>query len=497
MPLDRFSGQFVVKARDQIRDEWLVDYKFRSPDADVSQNTDPWNIGSAAADMAMPLYYDVKKIGSVVDIDNATGIELDIAGNAEGVPRLPESTAQGYVQAVASVGGGAVLTGQELRYGPTRAKYQALVSKSLSGTDLTFAIASISTGTGVNLPAGAKLEFVNPPVGLSSTVTVIGDGIEGGGPAESDPSYLARIKENRANPAAAANWAHYLKKVESLVTVNVEKGFAFPAILGSGTIGIVFTTKPSAPGGSRIPNGAQIATVEAGLTDDDGMPVDDGQLVGTIGNHDVPIALRVEWDAEAPGWVDAAPWPPSSSPAITVSNAVTIGATTFRVVATGSTTTPVAGKTIAVWDKVGKKMVAKRITAVTVVVANTTWDLTLDSSSPTSDAVYVPASGQRVSPWADSANDVAALVLAYVDRQGPGEQVVSLPDPNGRRRRHPIHGWPSVITNRVLDEVLDLDTLVADAEVLEPSLPFPTTVGSPGVIAYLHRLSDLSMFSEE
>jgi len=496
MPVDKFAGKFVAKSRDTIRNEWLVDYKFRLPEADVSQGTQPWIDASAAADMAMPVYYDVKLIGSVVDIDNSVGEQLDAIGEADGLPRLPESTAQGYVSATASVGGGTVLQGAEIQYLATRAKYQALVTKSLTSTDLVFAIASISTGAGVNLPIGAVLQFTNPPVGLGSTVTVVGDGIQGGGPKEDDGTYLARIKSARANPAAAANWAHYAKAVESVITVNVEKAFVYPAVAGPGTVGVAFTVKPSTLGGARDPNGAQISVIEAKVMDDDGMPIDDGALFGSIAYHDVSVTLRIQWAGSAPGWVDSAPWPPSAAAVVTVSNAVAITATTFRVTRVGAVIAPTVGKTIALWNKTTMSMVAKRIVGV-VAFGVFSWDLTLDASSPTSDAVYVPANGQRVSPWADSANEISPLVLAYMAKQGPGEQRISLNDPNGREQRHPISpmSWPSVITNRMLDEIFALETIVSDVEVLLPILPFPTTIGATGTLSYLHRLSDLSMFS--
>lgn len=494
MPVDRFSGKFVVKSREQIRNEYLVDVKFRQPDADVSKNSLWWVKASTVADALMPLYFDAKKTASVVDIDNAVGAELDIAGEADGLPRLDETTAQGYVEATASVGGGTVIQGQRLRHLQTRALYQVLVTQSVSDGGL-FAIASLATGAEVNLQAGAVLEFESPPVGLGALVTVTSTGIVGGGPEESDGSYLARIKDARANPAAAANWAHYAKTVESVGTVNVEKAFVTPAIAGPGTVGIVFTTKPDAPGGSRLPNGAQIATVEASTVDGEGMPVDDGALFGSLADHDVAVVLRMEWAPGAPGWVDTSPWPPSASPAVRVGNSMAISATAFEVEASGAIDAPTAGKTIALWDNVAKKLVAKRITAVVVNFGNS-WFIETDSSAPTSDAVFVPTYLQRVSPWADSGNDIAPLIIDYMDKQGPGEQIISLPDPNGRQRRHPISPWPHVITGRALDEVFDLSS-VSDVEVLEPALPFPTTVGTAGVLSYLHRLTDFALFSEE
>lgn len=497
MPVDIFSGKFVVKSRDEVRGDWLADFLFRNPEANVGPNTLPWILASTEADAAMPLYYDVKLAASLVDIDNVSGPRLDLIGNADGVPRLAESTGQGFVQATAAAGGGTVTQGGKLRHPKTQAVYQVLVTKSLATADLTFAVGSVTTGAEANLEAGATLQWVDPPVGLGSFVTVVGSGIEGGGPEENDDTYRERIKDAKANPASAANWAHYAKTVESL-SANIEKAFVIPAVRGPGTVAVCFTTKPSSPGADRKPNGAQIATVEIGTMDDDGMPIDDGALFHVLADHDVVVVLRLKWNADAPGWVDTAPWPAASTPAVTVSNAVAITATSFRVVAAGAMSAPTVGKTIAVWSQAAKKMVAKRITAVSVV-NSTTWDLTLDSGSPTSDAVYAPANGQRVSPWADSANEASAVVLAYMDKQGPGEQYNVLPDPNGRRARHPLspRSWPSVITGRMLDGIFDLETLVTDAEVLEPALPFPTLVDSPGVVSYLHRLNDLAMFSQE
>lgn len=490
MPIDRFNGEFVVKTRDQVRDEWLRDFKFRQTDADISPDSMVWLDASAAADAAMPLYYDVRLIANAIDINNAVGSQLDAIGEPIVGPRNPPTASQGYVFVVASVGGGQILAGALLRHRTRRTEYQALVTGVYTnGSRLS--VQSLATGLDSDLEEGDVLEFENPPVGIGALATVDEDGITGGGPEEDDPTYRDRIKAARRDPPAAANWAHYVSEVERVPGISVEKAFAYPGIRGPGTVAIVFTMRPSSLGASRVPNGAQVAAVEAAVMAN--MPFDDGAEFGTLIEHDVAVALEVTWTSGSAGWVDTVPWPPAASPAVAIEGVAS--ATQFEV--NGSTAAaPVVGQTIALYDAVNRRFVAKRITDV-VDNSGGFYDLETDAGSATSDTTFTPVVGQLVSPWSASLPDIVEPVLTYMGRQGPGEQIASLPDPNGRKQRFPQSPayWPSVITSRLTDGVDDLPSVLS-VSLVSPSTPYATTTGSLGVASYLHVLSDLAVYPE-
>jgi hypothetical protein len=263
-------------------------------------------------------------------------------------------------------------------------------------------------------------------------------------------------------------------------------------------MGIAFTVRAQSLGGSRLPNPTQIAIVLGWLTAQ--FPADDGIFVVTMLPQLVDVALSSTWTGNAVAWSDFSPWPSYGSvvPRIATGFAGGTTAVGFRVsLASGSTTDPQAGQTIAVFDLTNRIFQRKKIASVAIVSAGQIWDITVDTTNGTSDTGYIPATGQAVSPWSDSLNDLVPAVLQHFSNLGPGEQVASLPDPGGRQRRYPASPakWPSVITNRLLSGVLDV-TSVDDADVLAPTIPTPTTVGTPGVIAYLMQLNDLSTYKQ-
>ena len=169
----------------------------------------------------------------------------------------------------------------------------------------------------------------------------------------------------------------------------------------------------------------------------------------------------------------------------------------------------------------------------TVVDGTVTWtnvgapfyDLTISIQNNVSDTSYTPLAttpqggGQYVCPWSDSLDTMAPAMDAYFASFGPGEQVIpSLQvDPGSRLRRIPKSPalYPSIVNHRITSgptsapfvpygtttpaqvPTLDNCTSLNDVAILDvgqagPNLPFATTVGSPGVTAYLLVFGDFS-----
>lgn len=500
MALDQSPGEIEVLDRDAIKSNYLRDYKIRNEDADTGPNGQPDLDAGTFADGQLPLYANAQVLGRATSLATTRGTKLDDVGNSEGVPRQDSIGATGYLAVVASVGGGTVFFGDVGIEPNTGLRYKCLATALyLNGASVP--VGGIDTGTATNMPPGTVIQWTSPRPGIGPNATVVaqadGSGLKGGAPIEDDDSYAARIAQKRANPPASGNTADILAQVLKTPGVPVEAVWAWPAMLGTGTVAVAFTVRPQT-GGSRIPNGAQIGLVLGNLQA--AFPGDDGIFVANIAAENVTQVLKVSWAAGATPWADAVPWPPyvsASKVAVLASPAPTT--TTFRLsTATPGTTAPQVGQTIAVFDQPNAAFRKKRILTVAVVVAGQTWDIVCDTTNNATDLSYVPLTGQPISPWSDSLNLLVVPVTGYYATLGPGEMMAPpFPDPGQRQQRQPPSpgSWPSVLTNRLLTPVLAAPS-VSDAGILEPAVPHATSVGTPGALVHLLQLADFAVFVE-
>lgn len=496
MALDVTPGEIVTFQRDELRDRYLRDYANRVPDADVGPGTQPYVDASIAADGAMVLMNDAVTIGRGTNLRTSAGQWLKDIGETEGIFPRPAVGANGFVQIEASVGGGTILAGDELTE-PTSGLRYRVTTTSLYTNGSLVPVIGIDTGPSTNLEPGTVLVFSAPRPGIAPNATVFeqtdGSGLSGGRNADDDEAYRNLIIAARSNPAASGNDAAYQRAIESTPGIAVEKAFTYPAILGTGTTGFTFTMRASS-GASRAPNATEIAAVLANLIGQ--MPADDGIFACSITEQGVNVTVAVRWKKGAASWVDVSPWPDYiAGDKVLVDGALSPTATTFRVTTGTSTTSPVAGQTIGIFDPSTQTFIRKRIASVTTVVANKSWTLTIDTTNNASDTNYVPQGGQAVSPWSDSLDSVIPAVQGYFDGLGPGEQVATFLDPGSRQKRQPESPdeWPNTIGNNVLNPIFDLST-IADASLLEPTIPYATGIGTPGVFSYMLTLADLAIF---
>jgi hypothetical protein len=258
-------------------------------------------------------------------------------------------------------------------------------------------------------------------------------------------------------------------------------------------MGFAFLMRPAKPGASRAPNGAAIAQVYANLVATES--ADDQILAQVVAEVPVATVLRVTWSRRAPSWVDSAPWPAYSATPAIINSGITPTATHFRLTSGTTQVNPVAGQTIAFFDRANTAFVRKRIASVAVHTAGTSWDITCATTNGVSDLVYIPQVGQAASPWSDSLQTLVAPVVGYYDGFGPGEIYASLPDPGLRGRRQPEPGdaWPSIVDDRITAPLFTL-TSVQSVELALPAPPYATPVGTPGVSVNLTTLGDLAAF---
>lgn len=514
------TDDLILPTRDQLeavgRNAWLVRHEEANPDEvlDIGPGTQPYVLSRSVVDVVQPILYNAGVLGKATTVRGTFGdrlVERAIEIGLEG--RRPATPSTGFVQATSIASGGATIEeGDVLVHRPTQTRFE--VVKTNTYLNLTYIpIRALENGPNTNLPAGALLFFANQRPGCSEGALVVQQndglggflGLSGGRVEETDVELQDRIIDAQANPPAAGNNAEIIRVVEKTIGVPVQKCWVIPAWGGPGTNCVIYTLRPDPVTSSRLPNSVQDGLVEANLRA--AFPADFGINVGMILAVPTTIAISVTWHSSVSGWGDSTQWPiydkigvdeflvkVVASPAPT--------STTMRVsnVGTGTYPNPPApqpGQSIAVFDVVTRQFKVKRIASVTVVTPDVTWDLVFDMVNGASDS-YIPSAAQLVSPWSTSLNLLPPAILAYFAKLGPGEQFSVFYDDGQRQRRTPRspEEWPSVITNVSLVGAVLGTNAVGDTEVILPSTPFATAVGTPGVSVKLLQFKDVGVYPQ-
>lgn len=502
MALNPLPGAITVKSRDEFRDHYLRSYRLRDPGADTRDGTQPWIDASCLADQLVIISENARQIGRKIPLSELSSDELDQRAAGLGIPpRFSELGSSGAVSIVASNDGTHLLAGDELVTEDSSLRFQVLIENDYADGD-SVSIAAIDTGPQTNLPPGAKLLFSPPRPGCGPVATIIeqtdGAGTIGGRIAESDDELQQRISDTQADPAATGNAAAYIRFAENSRGhgVPVQKAFAYPAILGPGTTGVVFTLKPAQAGASRVPSATQIQQVRDYVVGQ--MPGDDGYIDIVLLSQPVDIVLDVEWATGAADWEDATPWPErrdAGAGAVVVSSATD---STHFVLATDNASysgvaDPVAGQTIGFFNPTAAGSYArKRILSVT---GSGPWTIVVDTTNGVSDTAFTPTVGARPCPWSDSLDDLITPAAEYFGLTGPGEQRATFFDPGVREKRYPYSpkDWPSTVSNRIASRLLEDVASVGDC-IVQEGLGTDAAIGVPGATAYLLELGELVAF---
>lgn len=479
----------ITPTRTEIVRRYERDYKLWRPGAKIGDKTQVNVDARVVADITLPLYARADRLARLARLEDMTSEQLEDEADRTGIEkRLPATGATGFVTVKTSVGGAAVLAGDELSVEGTQLLYQFTQSGTFTdGAEI--GIAGITTGPGTNLPPGSVLTISNPRPGMGTTCTVVeqdnGIGLKGGHDVESDPELIERIRDARANPPAAGNDAQIHKAVRETPNIPVQSPFTYPAFGGPGTTSVTFTLRPIATGGERIPDAIQRTLVYNRLRSL--FPIDFTIAMAAIIDQPIAVSLRITWSKHTQGWADVAPWPLVSDPWVIKSSPAPT-ATGFRV--TGGATAPSVGTTFAFYDTTSARFVRKK--ALTVTATGSDFDIVCDVSNNASDANYAPVAGEAICPWSDSLQLLVLPTLGHFDLLGPGEQFSGFFDEELRQRRSPPSPdeWPSELTGRLLTVLYALPS-VSDVTVSSPTLPFAPAVGAPGDYVYLLRMNKL------
>lgn len=505
MALDVFPNNLAVPTRDDSRAHYLRSYQLRNPNALVTENTFPWIDASCEADQLQPVYRDAVLISKGILLTGATGTQVDQRLADLGLQRLPAIGASGYVTISASGGGTTIFQGDEIKDRQSGLRFQCnngAIGGILYHDGDEVPLIGVDTGPQTDIPGGRLLTWTSPRPGCGSDATVVTQsdgvsGLTGGRPIEDDNTAITRALAIRANPPASGNDAEYQATILATPGVAVQQPFTYPCIVGTGSMGFVFTLRPAGPGQTRIPSGAQVSAVLAFVTGQ--MPADDSIFACSLTAVPTDTVLRVTWAPGSPTWVDTATWPqffPIATQGIKVT--VVVDSTHFTLATANATyggvSQPTVGQTIGVYDRTGQIFRRKKILSFT---GTGPWVITCDTSNAASDTSYTPIVGQRACPWSDSLSNIPAAVIAHFDSLGPGEQVGVFFDPGQRQKRSPPAPtfFPSQLSNRLTTPVLALAS-IQDAVVAEPSIPAGPGTGSPGVNSNLLTLGFLGVFPQ-
>lgn len=497
MAVEILPDALVVPTRAELIAQYLADVAFRAPNEAIAQGQLANLDAALDADMVLPLYGESVRQGEGVGLEAQTFEQLQDTAASKGLPSLLSAVgAIGFVIADATVGGAFITLGQICKHPQTNAQYQCTLSRLYLPGD-TVPVSGITTGPSTDQDAGTILQWVNPPAGLGVNAVVFensdGSGLTGGKDTETREELIARIQDANAHPAASGNDASYQQITMQTPGLGVEAVFTHPCIQGPGTSAIVFLIRPSAAGGSRIPNAAQISLARAWVTGQ--MPKDDSIAWSTLTATNAFMWLKVRWAQGVARWLDGVPWPvlPSDLNPYYVDYATSPGgaatATVFAIkTITGDVlVAPQVGQTIAFFDRANKVWVRKRIGVVT---GANPYTITVDLTDGSSDATFVPVDQAVPSPWSDSLQLITDPLIDYFDTLGPGEQISTFFDEGYRQKRNPPSptSWPYTVTSKATLGIEEQDA-IESITIAVPTTPFVTPVGTAGVNSNLTILS--------
>ena len=508
----------IVPDRDAIatlgRRQWGIRHKQAGGrPLDIGTRSLPWVITQFIADVLIPVYAIALSLDASWSVRNRFGADLETTALELGLEGRKLATgAIGYVVASQiAAGGSSIENPDELLHEPTGVRFKVSVTNVYQDGD-PIQIEAIDPGPESNLAQGSILRFRNPRPGCGEFATIQGQndgtgtitGLTGGRNAESDIELQDRIIDRQSNPPASGNDAQIIDVAQKLPGVPVEKAWVIPAWYGPGTSCVLFTVRPDAKTGSRLPTTAQRGKMQTHLQAN--FATDWGLTVGALQTKPLAVVLAVTFRQGASAFVDPTPWPPVNTGVVgailmVVDGAVAPTTSTMRVknamFLAGTCPNPEIGQTIALYDISTNTFAKKRIANVIQIVAGSKWDLVFDFTAAASDTL-LPTAGQIVSPWATTLNAIPPAVTSTMRGLGPGEQFAVFKDPGMRQKRIPLSpgDWSSVVSNADMVSAVKATRAVSDVDMLLPLTPHATPVGVPGVLSNLLQLSDLAVYPQ-
>lgn len=419
----------------------------------------------------------------------ATGDRLRQIAAVFGVTERAASSATGFV-VISSTGLVTIPAGYRA-VAPNGETYDTITANTVANGGAVELVA-VNTGSATNQVAGTKLTWTSAAVGaLGATCTVAVGGIDGGVEADDDEAIRERLLDRLANPAVGGNNADVKAKAQDS-NAAVQAAYVYSALRGPSSLDVALTKE----GDDRELSDANVSITEAAVRA--ALPGYADVNVTAVTAQEVDVVLRATLPAPTTsggaggGWVDGTSWPQGTPAAGTNDGKVT--AYTAPTATVRTTTSPVVGQRIGVWDPVGEVM--HQYTITTIGGVSGAYTITVQGLEGAAGFKANPL-GAYISAGAVNLDAYAATMLAEVLKLGPGEKTDSL-DLLPRARRYPNvdSKAPTSLDNRILgnmqaahpeltaDYGLRLDTGTTTTRTT-PGLP-TTTTDPPNILVLKH-----------
>lgn len=364
-------------------------------------------------------------------------------------------------------------------------RFQVLVS-GIADPDgeATLVVIGIDGGLETNLAPGAEIRWSNPPAGSDPTA-VVATQFTGGGPAETDAEFSARLAARIRHKPGAGNDA-MVRALARAASNAVEDAFVYPCAMNAGSVLVAITQKRGSTVGpnGRVASAGVLLQVQAAIVPPGSPDLPGQDFVAVLPdtpqptNTVVQLALR---KGSAAGWTDLQPFPPiNGTNAVAVSLVTT--QTDWRITTSGAGQLPsgvssLPGVGLMVWDVATSRFEQLQVATVTDLGGGV-YRVQL-SAAPT----HTIAVGDWISPATLQMTALAEAVEAYFDSLGPGEVVNLSSDvlaARAFRRPIPSEEYPARAGQSLITFIAEaLGAVAADATLASNTVSTPSLPADP------------------
>lgn len=336
-------------------------------------------------------------------------------------------------------------------------------------------VRAIDVGFATNHAAGDTLTWVTAPPFADDKAIVATGGLVNGTDAEDRETYRSAIISFFQNPPQSGNREHIAEFAEASSN-SVQKAFVYPCAQGPSTVHVACAAAPTSTSKERDIDATLLNTVVKPYVI--GQYAEHAEVtVTTVDNENADIAFALNIPnaptATPPGpgggWLDATPWPPSST---ANGGADVMAVTSSTVFDVRSVPAPTVGATRVSWLSTTDWKVKTATVTASSVVANG-YRITIDQP-------FVGiAVGALVWPACESGQTYADAVLAQFALMGPGEKTANAALLS-RAYRYPTPqiSWPYALGPELLRALADSGSEVASVNYVQRN----ATLGAAGTV---------------
>lgn len=307
-------------------------------------------------------------------------------------------------------------------------RYQVLVSGTADADgEAELLLVGIDGGAATNIAVGTELTWSNPPPGSRPKSTVTGDDFTGGGPAETDAEFSARLASRVRRKPGAGNESQ-VRDIARASTNAIEDAYVYPCALRAGSTLVALTQKRRDATGptARTPSAGALAAATAALVPPGSAQIPARAFFAVLSWTSQPSDCVVHLSQRrrsAAGWKDVQPFPLARAAGAAVAISVVTSQVNFRIVTDGAgelpngVAGPLAGIHLMVWDVASSRFETLQVNTIEDLGAGVYRVLLL---TPPTHTLTV---GDWVSPDMSRRASLAESAESYFDSLGPGELI--------------------------------------------------------------------------